>query len=233
MVKRQTRLANATLAVGYIRVSTSEQSLGLEAQRAACERFAAAQGLEIAAWHVDQGVSGATPVDERPGLLAAIRDLGERQAGVLLAAKRDRIARDVVIAATAERLAASLGAKIVTADGVTADSTPEAVLMRTLIDAMAAYERALIRSRTKAALAAKRAKGETTGTAPYGWRDVAGKLVKVPEEQAVIAMVHELTAKRESARAIILALEARGIPPRGERWHITTIQRIRHMPRAA
>jgi len=55
--------------------------------------------------------------------------------------------------------------------GVGNGNGPEAQLMRTMIDAFAAYERALIRARTKAALAAKAARGERTSLhAPYGWR---------------------------------------------------------------
>ena len=42
-----------------------------------------------------------------------------------MAAKRDRIARDVVVAATIERLVADAGARVVTADGVSAEQTPE------------------------------------------------------------------------------------------------------------
>lgn len=233
VTKPRKRAPDATLAVAYIRVSTSEQCLGLEAQRATLERFAAAQGLTIAAWHVDQGVGGATPVDERPGLLAAIRELVDRQAGVLLSAKRDRIARDVIVAATAERLVASQGARIVTADGVSADATPEAQLMRTLIDAMAAYERALIRSRTKAALAAKRAKGESIGTAPYGWSAVDGKLVPEAAEQAAIEQIRTLTAEGRSQASIAAAMELAGMPARGARWHVTTVARIQRAMRSA
>jgi DNA invertase Pin-like site-specific DNA recombinase len=43
-----------------------------------------------------------------------------------------------------------------------------------IMDAAAAYERALIRARTKAALAAKRARGERSGEVPYGFRAVEG-----------------------------------------------------------
>ena len=54
--------------------------------------------------------------------LAALRVHG---AGVLVAAKRDRIARDVVVAATVE-LARDAESTVVTADGVTVEDTPKA-----------------------------------------------------------------------------------------------------------
>lgn len=51
------------------------------------------------------GVSGAASVEERPGLVAALAALRVHGAGVLVAAKRDRIARDTVVAAMVERAA--------------------------------------------------------------------------------------------------------------------------------
>jgi len=45
-----------TSAVAYCRVSTTRQGksgLGIEAQRAAVQRFAAAEGIEIIAEHVE------------------------------------------------------------------------------------------------------------------------------------------------------------------------------------
>ena len=45
-------------------------------------------------------VSGASEHTDRPGLMAALEDIPVHRAGVLLIARRDRIARDVVVAAT-------------------------------------------------------------------------------------------------------------------------------------
>ena len=65
------------------------------------------------------------------------------------------------------------------------------------------------RELTKAALAAKRAKGERTGTVPYGFTaDAAGRLVECAAELAVIARVRELRAAGLSHRAIVSALAA-------------------------
>lgn len=81
---------------------------------------------------------------------------------MLVAAKRDRLARDVLTAALVERLCELKGGRIQTADGTGNVDGPEAALIRTLLDAFAAYERALIRARTKAALAVTTAEDELT-----------------------------------------------------------------------
>jgi DNA invertase Pin-like site-specific DNA recombinase len=155
--------------------------------------------------------------------LAALRRHG---AGLLVAAKRDRIARDVVIAATVERLALDAGARVVTADGVAIENTPEGRLMRTLMDAFAEYERALIRARTKAALAVKKARQErVSGRPPMGSRFEAGRLVPEPAEGAILARVKELRAKGLSLARVTALLNAEGGHFRGGRWHVTTLAR--------
>lgn len=151
--------SNPRLAVAYIRVSKDEQKLGPEAQRAAVEAWAAREGIQLVAWHVDQGVCSVTPIDQRPALVAALAALREHGAGVLVVAKRDRIARDVVLTAGVERAAAQCGAAVVSAAGEGNGAAPADQFMRTVIDGAAQYERALIRARTRAALAAKRARG--------------------------------------------------------------------------
>jgi DNA invertase Pin-like site-specific DNA recombinase len=150
---------------------------------------------------------------------------------LLVAAKRDRIARDVVIAATVERLAQDAGARVVTADGVTVEDTPEGRLMRALMDAFAEYERALIRARTKAALAVKKARRErVSGRAPLGYRFEAGRLVPEPAEGASLARVQEMRSKGLSLARVTSVLNAGGCQLRGGRWHVTTLARALRTP---
>src|SRR5690606_20526464 len=96
--------------------------------------------------------------------------LAEKKAGLLLVTRRDRLARDVVKAAMIERLAARHGARVVSAAGEGEGDDPASSLMRRMIDAFAEYERAILKARTKAALAVKKARGERVGSIPYGKR---------------------------------------------------------------
>jgi DNA invertase Pin-like site-specific DNA recombinase len=215
-----------TRAVAYLRVSTEEQTLGPDAQRAAIERWADAHGVTIVATHADLGISGGATIDDRPELLGAIDDVGNHGAGLLIVAKRDRLARDTVIAAMVERLVERAGAKIVSADGAGNGEGPEALLMRRMIDAFAEYERALIRSRTRAALAAKRAQGFRLGQAPYGFRLASDGRTLMPEEreQKVIARARELRGAGMKLESIAEQLSAEGAPcRRGKRWHVSGV----------
>lgn len=212
---------NAAAAVAYLRVSTDEQHLGPEAQRAAVEAWAARAGVVIVAWHSDTGVSGAAAIADRPGLLSALADLRAHNAGVLVTAKRDRLARDVMAAAMIERMATDAGARIVSAAGEGTESDdPSARLMRHMVDAFAEYERAIIAARTRAALSVKRTRGESTGEAPYGMRaGEGGRLVADEGEQSVIARVRAARAGGLTVRAIAAELSAAGIVSRGGKAH--------------
>lgn len=222
-------MRSGTSAVGYIRVSTEEQLLGPEAQRVAIRRWAEARGLQLIAMHEDRGVSGAAPLDRRPGLLAALDSLEVHEAAYLVAAKRDRFARDVIIAVQLERLVERRGVQLVTADGAGDGDTPEAVLLRRICDAVAEHERAIIRARTRAALAIKRARGEKFGsTAPYGWRIVGDRLDRDPAEQVTVRRALELGAAGLSLRQIARILTAEGHTPRGRRWYPNSVRRILH-----
>lgn len=219
MPRRTAPTADTRTAVAYLRASTEDQHLGPAAQRAALTAWAAREGVTIAAWHTDAGVSGGAAIADRPALLAALADLRTHGAGVLVVAKRDRLARDVMAAAMIERLTLDSGARVVSAAGEgTEGDDPSAVLMRRMVDAFAEYERGVIAARTRAALAVKRARGEATSHAPYGYRTAEdGRLVKAEGEQAVIARVRRARAEGLTLRAIADALRAEGLVNRAGR----------------
>ena len=94
-----------------------------------------------------------------------------RRGDTLIVAKRDRLARDSFIAVLIEREAAKKGASGASGTGEGTDSDdPAATFTRRILDAVAELERSLTAARTRAALKAKRARGERAGTEPYGYR---------------------------------------------------------------
>lgn len=212
-MSKRVRSGSPLVAIAYIRVSKDEQKLGPEAQRAQIEAWAAREGVQVAAWHVDAGVCSVTAIDERPALVAALASLREHGAGVLVVAKRDRIARDPVLTAGVERAAAAAGAVVQSSAGEGNGSTPADEFMRGVIDSASRYERALIRARTTAALAVIRARGQKTGgSVPYGYTLAADgrTLVAVEHEQATIARARALAVEGRSQRAVAAQLAAEG-----------------------
>lgn len=113
------------------------------------------------------------------------------------------------------------------ADGVANGDGPEAALTRSLLDAFAENERALIRARTRTALAVKKSRGERTGGVPLGSSVGAdGRLSADPAEAAAVARARELRAEGRSLREFAAALGAEGHRPRGKRWHVQTLARV-------
>jgi len=222
-------VGKAKRAVIYLRVSTDEQAesgLGLEAQLAACSSWCAARGYAIAAVHRDEGVSGSTPVDKRPGLTAALAELG--RGSVLVAAKRDRLARSVGVAAVLEETARRMGAGVETPDAPDSED-PFAQAMRGMLDVFAQLERAQIAARTKAALAAKKARGEKTGgELPFGCAlaEDGRTLVRDARESEALELIRGLRAEGLSMAQIVARMNAEGVPCRGARWHKTSVARL-------
>ena len=214
----------------YNRVSTDEQAatgLGLAAQVAACEAFAAKAGHSITAVFTDAGISGAAGLEDRPGLMAAIGGL--RKGDALIVAKRCRLGRDAMAILMIEQAVSRKGAVILSADGVGNVNDPTGQLMKGIVDQFAIYERAMIRSRTKAALGAKRKAGELAGEVPFGWvADDNGRLIEVAAEQAVLAIIGELRAANVSLRKIAAILtEAGHRTKKGlSTWTHTTVKSI-------
>ena len=221
------RTKRAEYAVAYFRVSTAEQGqsgLGIEAQEAAVRSFAAARGWRIVAEYRDVA-SGKS--DTRPGYLAALAHC-RRMGAFLVAAKLDRITR------RAHTLSALLeeGIRPRTADMPDADD-----LMLRVYAAMAQRERELISERTRAALAAAKARGRQLG-GDRGFRPAVGPDVKAAALarttaaeraawQVQPAIEEARAAGATSLHAIAAVLNREGVAtPRGGAWTATAVRRV-------
>jgi DNA invertase Pin-like site-specific DNA recombinase len=223
-------------AIGLVRVSTDEQAdsgLGLEAQRHALKEAAARQGLHLVRVVEEAGVSGGAAIEKRQGLLEAIDAVPK--GGVLLVAKLDRIARDKFVSAWVEKELAVRDARVVSAAGEGTDPEGDELgnlILRRVTEMFAEYERALIRVRTTAALAAKRRRGEKLGgRVPMGFAvvqvspDGPKRLVPDPAEQAALKLAVKLRDEGKSLRQVGTALVAAGHRPRiGKQWHAKVVR---------
>jgi DNA invertase Pin-like site-specific DNA recombinase len=218
----------------YRRVSTDEQAdsgAGLDAQLDACralaERLDPSPHRLILGPYDDAGLSGAAALDRRPGLLDALAQLGRGDA--LVVAKRDRLGRDPIVVAMIEAAAVRSGARVVSAAGEGTDNDdPASILLRRIVDAFAEYERLLIKARTRAALTAKRRRGERTGTVPYGSHLTPdGRIAPDPTELATIERLAILRRAGASYRQLARLLESEGHRPRsGRAWSTATLSRL-------
>jgi DNA invertase Pin-like site-specific DNA recombinase len=207
------------LAVAYIRVSTREQGhsgLGLAAQRSAIARFAEQEGFEVTQTFEEvQSGKGANALNRRPELAAALKVAAKRKAPVIIA-KLDRLSRDVhfISGLMAQRVPF-----IVTELGPDIDP-----FMLHIYAALAEKERRMISERTKAGLAAARAKGVKLGGANRKSAELQAAARKRAADLApIFAELADL-----SLLALAEELNRRGIEtPAGGKWYAQTVKRIR------
>lgn len=214
-------------AIAYLRVSTDDQKLGVSAQREALERYAKTNGLEIISWHIDEGLSGAFSIEQRPGLAAALAELEFYPGSVFLAYKRDRIARDTMTAAIVDRLVEKRGCTVRTADGLAYDQSPESKLIRSIMDIFAQYEREVIKQRTRMALAVKKGKGERCGgPAPFGYQWEGQAKVPNQEEQITLKIILNMRLENKTYQEIADELNINDMQARRGKWHINSVKRV-------
>jgi DNA invertase Pin-like site-specific DNA recombinase len=187
--------------VAYLRVSTCQQGrsgLGIEAQRAAISRFAAAEGFEIITEHVEiETGKGEDALDRRPKLNAALAEAKLRHCQVAVA-KLDRLSRDVAFISS---LMAKRVPFVVTELGRDVDP-----FMLHVYAALAEKERRLISERTKAALAAAKARGVRLGSRTGG-----AHLRGLGNDAAIASIKNKADEHAKSLQPMILAIKARGI----------------------
>jgi DNA invertase Pin-like site-specific DNA recombinase len=158
------------MSVGYARVSTQDQDLALQLD--------ALQAVGCARIYTEHASGGQR---DRPQLRAALDYL--RAADTLVVWKLDRLARSLrQLLDTVEALhTRQIGLRSLTEAIDT--GTPGGTLVFHLFGALAEFERAIIRERTRAGLAAARARGRTGGRPPalsLADRQAARALLKDP-----------------------------------------------------
>jgi DNA invertase Pin-like site-specific DNA recombinase len=167
---------------------------------------------------------GRNALARRPQLKAAI-EICRKEKATLLIAKLDRLARNVhFISGLMES-----GVEFVAVDMPMANRLTVHILA-----AVAEHEREMISQRTKAALAAAKARGVDLGR--YGRTVLAARNRSEAAKRAgeLRPVLDELRAAGiTSTRAITTALNDRGVPTStGGRWHQTSVVRALRLARA-
>ncbi|MDA8084003.1 MAG: recombinase family protein [Nitrospiraceae bacterium] len=216
-------------AVGYIRVSTTEQAtegISLDNQKSKIAAYCALNDLELIEIIEDAGKSGKNL--SRDGVQALMSMVKGKRIDAVVVYKLDRLSRKVIdtltLIETIERAGVtfhSLNEKIDT-------STAMGRFFLNITASLAQMERDLISERTKDALQMKIANHERAGQIPFGWRlaDDGNTLIPHEAQQEVIAQVKMLHSQGMSYRAICEALTKAGHRPQGKAWQPKTIGRI-------
>jgi DNA invertase Pin-like site-specific DNA recombinase len=220
--------------ISYLRVSTDKQGrsgLGVEAQRAAVDSYLNGGRWTLVAEYVETESGRRSDRRQLAKALAHAKAIG----ATVVFAKLDRLTRNV-------DLLRSLVASDVDLVFCDLPHVPAGAMGRFLLTQMASVaelEAGLTSERTKAALAAAKARGTKLGN-PNGARALKGK--QVGNKQAVAAVkanaeyraanlkgiVDDLRSQGiKSVRTLATELNARSIlTPRGGAWHPTSVARL-------
>jgi len=145
-------------AAALLRVSTDMQDL--DSQRLAVEGWAEREGATIT-WYEEEAVSGAAR--SRPVLEQMVKDARAGKFRVLVVHALDRVARDVVRLVTTLDELDHAGVDLVSLREGLDFRGPMGRAMASLLGAIGEIERANIRDRVRAGMAAAKAKGKHVG----------------------------------------------------------------------
>jgi len=214
--------------VAYYRVSTEKQGksgLGLEAQRAAVQDYAARTGGQIVKEYTE--IETGTKKADRPELRKALAHARRSQA-ITCVAKLDRMSRNVAFMSALM----DSGTDFVCCDNPNANRLTIHILV-----AVAEDEARRISERTKAALAAYIARGgklgspsNLTAAAAKMGRALGVKSIKEKADEAYSDLYPVLTAKRAaglSLQAIANDLNGEGyVTRRGKPWNPMQVKNV-------
>jgi DNA invertase Pin-like site-specific DNA recombinase len=197
-------------AVAYYRTS-SAANVGADKdserrQREAVLSYAKAARVEVVREFYDAAVSGADPVDQRPGFVALLEHCAENGIGMVLVENASRFARDLAVQLTGHALLRARGIELVPVDAPTyfTDPTPTAEMVRQILGAVAQFEKASLVAKLRHARDRIRAeKGRCEGRRPVP--------AEVVVEARRLARKNPKTGDRRSLRQIGAELAALGM----------------------
>lgn len=215
--------------IAYYRVSTEAQGrsgLGLDGQKTAVATYVRGSGCDLKGEYTEVETGTKRRLDNRPQLEAAIAH-AKRAKGTLVIAKLDRLSRNV---AFISNLMES-GVEFVACDNPSANRLTVHILA-----AVAESEAQAISERTKAALAAAKARGTRLGTNNLtregGLKGSAAgvaaiRKAKVDTYQYIAPIITGLRAQGMSLQAIAAQLNDTGETTRsGRPWNPMQVRRV-------
>ncbi len=206
---RKARRTPQKAAVAYFRTS-SATNVGpnkdsLKRQSDAVQAYAKSKKLKIIREFYDPAVSGADPIQARPGFGRLLSYITGNGARILLVENASRFARDLAVQIAGHDLLKDRGIELIPVDAPDhfTDETPTANMVRQILGAVSEFEKASLVQKLRKARERKRAEtGRCEGRKP------------VPDAAAIEAKrlrrKNPRTGKRRSLRDVSLLLAESG-----------------------
>lgn len=216
-------------AIGYVRVSTSEQVLegiSLDNQKVKIKGYCDLNDLELVTIIEDAGKSGKNL--SRDGIETILWKIKRKEIDAIVVYRLDRLSRKVIDTLTLIETFEKAGIAFHSLNEKIDTGTAMGRFFLNITASLAQMERDLISERTKDALQMKIANNERAGQVPFGYRVAEDGVTLIPhkDEQEVIKAIRRLRSQGLSYRAICEALDKAGYIPQGKYWHPQTVKNI-------
>jgi DNA invertase Pin-like site-specific DNA recombinase len=198
-------------AIAYLRTS-SAANVGTDKdsdrrQREAIQAFARHAGYELVDEFYDAAVSGADPIDARPGFTAMLERIEGNGVRTIIVETASRFARDLMVQEVGHAKLRERGIDLIAADSPASfiDDTPTAKLVRQVLGAISEFDKAMTVAKLRGARERKRREaGKCEGRKSHTERN--------PELVALAKRLRRQRPKggRMSLRSISAELAAQG-----------------------
>lgn len=213
-------------AFGYMRTSSATnvgEGKDSEArQRKAIESYAKAAGAVIVDWFYDAAVSGADPIEARPGFAALLARIAGNGVRTIIVETANRFARDLMVQEVGFAMLRELGITLIAADSPTSflDDGPTSKLIRQILGAVSEFDKAMTVAKLKGARErVKRQQGKCEGRKSYAEREGGQELV------ALARQLHtNPNGRPHSLRTVSAGLAERGyVTPTGRPYSASAV----------
>ena len=188
-------------AVGYIRVSTKEQTKGysLDVQKQKIEEYCKEHGLELKKVYIDN-TSGLDP--NRPSINELLDDIEDDDIKYVVAVFRDRLSRDPQFYGYIRYFLIQHGTELIFTDEKKIETEDEEFIDSVLAD-FAKFETKRRMQRTRDGKKYAGEMGHTLYKAPFGYKNVKHGVIVDEERANIVRQIFELREMGYSYRAIM------------------------------
>jgi DNA invertase Pin-like site-specific DNA recombinase len=213
-------------AIAYMRTSSAanvgEGKDSEKRQRKAIEGYAKAAGIVIVDWFNDAAVSGADPIEARPGFTALLARIASNGARTIIVETANRFARDLMVQEVGFAMLRELGITLIAADSPQSflDDGPTSKLIRQILGAVSEFDKAMTVAKLKGARdRVRRERGKCEGRKSYAERDGGQGLVALARE-----LHHNPDGRPHSLRTVAARLAERGyVTPSGRHYSASAV----------
>jgi DNA invertase Pin-like site-specific DNA recombinase len=215
-------------AIAYMRTSSATnvgEGTSEARQRKTIESFAKSSGYVIVDWFYDAAVSGADPIETRPGFTAALARIAGNGVRTIIVETANRFARDLMVQEVGFAMLRDLGITLVAADSPSSflDDGPTSKLIRQILGAVSEFDKAMTVAKLKGARdRVRRERGKCEGRKSYAEREGGQELIAAARE-----LHRNPDGRPPSLRQVAAALAGRGfVTPSGRPYSASAVVSI-------